>query len=220
MAQASDYVALDQKQDITTFPAVRAAARKAYADGGRDRRTISSSRNCTTASPSPRSSPWRTWGSWSAGEGGFFTLEGGTRRDGAMPINASGGLKSKGHPVGATGAAQICDMVQQMRCEAGERQLTRHSLGLAQNLGGSGRHLRGDAFWGAISMRTGTVYTETVVHLAPTAFAGDVPYQVAIVDTRGRRPRHGANCRANGCAIGDPVVETESRDGIPFFRKS
>jgi len=40
--------------------------------------------------------------------------------------------------VGATGVAQICDVVQQLRCEAGERQLARHSLGLAQNLGGSG----------------------------------------------------------------------------------
>ncbi len=53
-------------------------------------------------------------------------------------MNTSGGLKSKGHPVGATGVAQICDVVQQIRCEAGERQVTRHSLGLAQNLGGSG----------------------------------------------------------------------------------
>ena len=58
---------------------------------------------------------------------------------GAMPINTSGGLKSKGHPVGATGVAQICDLVQQIRGEAGERQLARHSLGLAQNLGGSAR---------------------------------------------------------------------------------
>ncbi len=72
------------------------------------------------------------------GQGGFFTAEGGTRRDGAMPINTSGGLKSKGHPVGATGVAQICDLVQQIRGEAGERQLKRHSLGLAQNLGGTG----------------------------------------------------------------------------------
>ncbi len=53
-------------------------------------------------------------------------------------MNASGGLKSKGHPVGATGAAQIFDLVQQIRGEAGPRQLERHALGLAQNLGGSG----------------------------------------------------------------------------------
>ncbi len=53
-------------------------------------------------------------------------------------MNASGGLKSKGHPVGATGVAQICDVAVQIRGEAGERQVARHSLGLAQNLGGSG----------------------------------------------------------------------------------
>jgi acetyl-CoA C-acetyltransferase len=47
-------------------------------------------------------------------------------------------LKSKGHPVGATGVGQICDVVQQIRGEAGERQLKRNTLGLAQNLGGSG----------------------------------------------------------------------------------
>jgi len=54
------------------------------------------------------------------------------------PVNTSGGLKAKGHPVGATGAAQICDLVLQIRGQAGERQLKRHELGLAENLGGSG----------------------------------------------------------------------------------
>ena len=66
------------------------------------------------------------------------TLAGCTARTGERPINTSGGLKSKGHPVGATGVAQICDLVLQMRCEAGERQIPRHSVGMAVNLGGSG----------------------------------------------------------------------------------
>ena len=57
---------------------------------------------------------------------------------GERPVNTSGGLKAKGHPVGATGVAQICDLVLQIRCEAGDRQIPRHSLGLAENLGGSG----------------------------------------------------------------------------------
>jgi acetyl-CoA C-acetyltransferase len=72
------------------------------------------------------------------GEGGPFALAGCTRLNGKVPINASGGLKSKGHPVGATGVGQICDLLIQLRGEAGERQLARHSIGLAQNLGGSG----------------------------------------------------------------------------------
>jgi len=53
-------------------------------------------------------------------------------------VNTSGGLKSKGHPVGATGVGQICDLVLQIRGEAGERQIAKHNIGLAQNLGGSG----------------------------------------------------------------------------------
>jgi acetyl-CoA C-acetyltransferase len=60
------------------------------------------------------------------------------RLKGTKPVNTSGGLKAKGHPVGATGVAQICDLVQQIRGEAGERQVARHDIGLAQNLGGSG----------------------------------------------------------------------------------
>jgi acetyl-CoA C-acetyltransferase len=72
------------------------------------------------------------------GEGGPYAFTGCTARDGARPVNTSGGLKSKGHPVGATGVAQICDLAAQMRGEAGERQIPRHSLGLAENLGGSG----------------------------------------------------------------------------------
>ena len=74
----------------------------------------------------------------SKGEGGPFSLAGNTCVHGSMPVNASGGLKSKGHPVGATGVGQIRDLVQQIRGEAGERQVKRSHVGLAQNLGGSG----------------------------------------------------------------------------------
>src|ERR1700675_1007294 len=72
------------------------------------------------------------------GEGGPYALEGRTCLRGERPVNTSGGLKSKGHPVGATGTGQICDVVMQIRGEAGERQIARNSLGLGQNLGGSG----------------------------------------------------------------------------------
>jgi acetyl-CoA C-acetyltransferase len=137
VAQASDYVALDRKQDITTFPALRAAAQAAYRMAGVDARQIEFAElhDCFTIAEIVA---MEDLGFVERGRGGFFTFEGGTRRDGPMPINASGGLKSKGHPVGATGVGQLCDIVQQLRGEAGERQLKHHSLGLAQNLGGSG----------------------------------------------------------------------------------
>ena len=72
------------------------------------------------------------------GKGGTFELEGHTALGGKKPINTSGGLKSKGHPVGATGIAQICELVTQLRGEAGERQVQGARRALAQNMGGSG----------------------------------------------------------------------------------
>ena len=68
-------------------------------------------------------------------------------------------------------------------------------------------------------MRTGTIYTDTIVHLAPERFQADVPYQVAIVtlDTGGIIT---ARIEGGNVAIDDKVIEVESRDGIPFFRKS
>ncbi|HKI54798.1 MAG TPA: thiolase domain-containing protein, partial [Anaerolineales bacterium] len=62
-----------------------------------------------------------------------------TARDGAKPINTSGGLKSKGHPVGASGVGQAVEIFKQMRGEAGERQVKRDlPLGLTHNVGGTG----------------------------------------------------------------------------------
>lgn len=137
VAQASDYVALDQKDDITTFPAVRAAAGKAYEMAGMGPADIQFAEihDCFTIAEIIAT---EDLGFVERGQGGPFAAAGCSRRGGSKPVNASGGLKSKGHPVGATGVAQICDVVQQLRGAAGERQLTRHSVGLAQNLGGSG----------------------------------------------------------------------------------
>lgn len=72
-------------------------------------------------------------------------------------------------------------------------------------------------------MRTGTIYTETIVHLAPERFTADVPYQVVIVTLDGLRDgasRITARIAGENVAIGDLVVEVESRDGIPFFQKA
>ncbi len=73
---------------------------------------------------------------------------------------------------------------------------------------------------GLIQMRTGSVYTETVVHLAPERFAGDVPYQVIIVSLDEAEGRITARVEGERVAIDDRVVETESLNGIPIFRKS
>ena len=137
IAQTSDRVALDEKEDITTFPAVKRAAEKAYRMAGVGPGDIEFAEvhDCFTIA---EIIALEDLGFVGPGEGGPYSSAGCTALNGPKPVNASGGLKSKGHPVGATGVAQICDVAAQIRGEAGELQLTRHSLGLAQNLGGSG----------------------------------------------------------------------------------
>jgi acetyl-CoA C-acetyltransferase len=135
--QTSDTVPLDSKSDITTFPAVTRAAAQAYTQAGVGPRDIhlAEVHDCFTIAEIVAS---EDLGFAPKGDGGPFAAAGCTAITGVIPINASGGLKSKGHPVGATGVGQLCDLVQQLRGEAGDRQVPRHRIGLAQNLGGSG----------------------------------------------------------------------------------
>lgn len=71
------------------------------------------------------------------GEGGPFAESGATTLGGKKPINTSGGLECRGHPIGASGLAQIHELVQQLRGEAGARQVENARLGLAENGGGN-----------------------------------------------------------------------------------
>jgi acetyl-CoA C-acetyltransferase len=72
------------------------------------------------------------------GEGGRFVEEGRASLGGEKPVNPSGGLKSYGHPIGATGVRMIYELVTQLRGQAGERQVPNARVGLAHNLGGPG----------------------------------------------------------------------------------
>lgn len=137
IAQTSDQVALDQKDDITEFRAVKAAAEKAYRMAGVGPKDIDLAElhDCFTIAEIVAS---EDLGFVKKGEGGAYALSGATCINGEKPINTSGGLKAKGHPVGATGVGQICDLVIQLRGQAGERQVKKADIGLAQNLGGSG----------------------------------------------------------------------------------
>jgi len=137
VAQASDYLALADKEDITTFPAVRRAGEKAYqaAGVGPEQIDFAELHDCFTIA---EIIAMEDLGFVPRGEGGPAVASGFSALNGPKPINTSGGLKAKGHPVGATGVGQICDLALQMRCQAGERQIPRANVGLAQNLGGSG----------------------------------------------------------------------------------
>ena len=72
------------------------------------------------------------------GEGGRLVEEGRTGPEGDIPINPSGGLKSFGHPIGASGVRMIYECVTQLRGKAGSRQVKDPELGLAHNVGGPG----------------------------------------------------------------------------------
>lgn len=70
------------------------------------------------------------------GHGGPASERGETRVGGRIPVNPSGGLESKGHPIGATGLAQICELVMQLRGEANGRQVPAARFAIAENGGG------------------------------------------------------------------------------------
>jgi acetyl-CoA acetyltransferase len=135
--QASD-VALPERADLTTLRSARLAAQIAYEMAGvtaQDIR-IAEVHDCFTIAEIIAT---EDLGFFAPGSGYRMAQDGVTARHGAKPINTSGGLKSKGHPVGASGAAQAVEVWKQMRGEAGERQVAGDiPLALTHNVGGTG----------------------------------------------------------------------------------
>jgi acetyl-CoA C-acetyltransferase len=134
---ATDTIQLAQREDMTWLESTAKAAEQAFKMAGVGPKDIDLSEvhDCFTIAELV---VMESLGLVGKGEGGKATLEGRTARDGDLPVNTSGGLKSKGHPVGATGVAQVMEVVKQLRGEAGERQVKDAKRGLTQNMGGSG----------------------------------------------------------------------------------
>ena len=137
LGHATDTIALHARKDITDLRAVRLAAERAYAMAGRKPGDVDFAEvhDCFTIA---ELCVIEALGLVERGRSGPLTEEGATALDGAIPVNPSGGLKAKGHPVGATGVAQVHEAVLQLRGEAGERQVPGAKIGLTQNMGGSG----------------------------------------------------------------------------------
>jgi len=135
--QATDSIALHDRGDMTFLKATAIAAEKAYKMSGRSPKDIDLAEvhDCFTIAEICIT---EAIGFTEKGKGGELVESGETRIGGRIPVNSSGGLKSKGHPVGATGVAQIIEIVHQLRGEAGDRQVKDAKVGLAQNMGGSG----------------------------------------------------------------------------------
>ncbi len=77
-------------------------------------------------------------GFYESGKAATATENGETSIEGKLPVNPSGGLKSKGHPVGATGVGQLVEITEQLRENSGKRQVANARVGLTQNMGGTG----------------------------------------------------------------------------------
>lgn len=136
-AQASDTLSLHDRRDITTMDATVYAAKKAYQQASVEPSQIDFAEvhdSYTIA----EIIAIEDLGFFNKGEGGVATEEGETEIGGRIPINPSGGLKACGHPLGATGIRQAVEITQQLRGEAGKRQVPNAEVGLAHNIGGTG----------------------------------------------------------------------------------
>ena len=135
--QASDTLALHSREDICTFKSTVLASKMAYKQAKIRSKDVDVAEvhDCFTIA---EILAIEDLGFFRKGEGGKAVEEGLTEIDGTIPINTSGGLKAKGHPVGATGVAQIAEIVMQLRGEADKRQVKDAEIGLTHNIGGSG----------------------------------------------------------------------------------
>jgi acetyl-CoA C-acetyltransferase len=121
----------------TGFPATRHAARSAYEQAGITARDLDLAEvhDCFTITEILN---YEDLGLCGPGEGWRYVAEGRAAIGGEVPVNPSGGLKSFGHPIGATGVRMIYEVCQQLWHKAGARQVAAAELGLAHNLGGPG----------------------------------------------------------------------------------
>ncbi|MFB1062694.1 thiolase domain-containing protein [Natrinema sp. H-ect4] len=133
----SDTVGLFQRDSYTGIPASQRAAETAYemADVSPADLDFAEVHDCFAIA---ELLAYEDLGFCQKGEAGQFIESGATELDGDLPVNTSGGLKSKGHPIGATGAGQVVEAFKQLSGTAGERQVENPTRGLTHNVGGSG----------------------------------------------------------------------------------
>ncbi|HUI53539.1 MAG TPA: thiolase domain-containing protein [Bryobacteraceae bacterium] len=136
-AQASGTIALHSRQNLASIESTSQAAAQAYRMAGKGPQEIQVAEvhDCFTIA---EIMAIEALGFVPRGKGGEAAESGMTAMGGRIPVNTSGGLKAKGHPVGATGVAQVVEITRQLRGEAGARQVQGAKIGLTQNMGGTG----------------------------------------------------------------------------------
>ncbi|MEY7851656.1 thiolase domain-containing protein [Natrarchaeobius sp. A-rgal3] len=134
---ASDRVGLAERESYTSISATKEAAEQAYgmAGVGADDLDFAEVHDCFAIAELVA---YEDLGFCEPGEAATLLRDGKTDIDGELPVNTSGGLKSKGHPIGATGTGQVVEVFDQLTGSAGDRQLEEPRYGLTHNVGGSG----------------------------------------------------------------------------------
>jgi acetyl-CoA C-acetyltransferase len=140
VGQATDTHTLQERDDPTDLKAVTIAAEKAFKMAGIKPKDIDVA-ELHDAFTILEIAESEHVGFFKKGEGGKAVSAGETQIGGKLPINPSGGLKARGHPVGATGTAQVVELVWQLRGEAGERQVEGAENGFSLNFGGFGNNV-------------------------------------------------------------------------------
>lgn len=135
--QASDTIALHSRKSLTQLESTIIASRKAYDIAGVEAKDIDVAEvhDCFTINGLLAI---EDLGFFEKGKGGQAIEQGLIERDGQIAINPSGGLKARGHPLGATGIAQVAEITWQLRGDADKRQVDGAELGLTHNVGGTG----------------------------------------------------------------------------------
>ena len=126
-----------ERGDMTTMKASVTAAKQAYQEAGISPKDISIAELHDAFTPLELIS-YEDLGFAKKGHGKDMIRKGATKLNGKLPVNTSGGLKAKGHPISPTGLSQIYEIVIQMKKQAGKRQVDNIKYGLAQNIGGVG----------------------------------------------------------------------------------
>jgi len=135
--QASDFLALHDRRDLTTMDATVVAGKRAFHAAGvtPDKVQVAEVHDNFTITEIIAIEDLRFV---KKGLGGMATEDGETALNAKISVNTSGGLKARGQPVGATGVAQAVEIVRQLRGEAGKRQVSNAEIGLTHTLGGTG----------------------------------------------------------------------------------
>ena len=132
-----DYMATFEREDMVTWTATKKAADEAYKQANLTPKDIDLV-EVHDAFTIVELISYEDLGFAEKGHGQELIRDGTVKLDGKLPVNTSGGLKAKGHPISPTGIAQIIEITEQLRHECKERQVSNARVGLAQNIGGAG----------------------------------------------------------------------------------